>query len=82
MIDVILSIPSFIIAFLIPHFIVAFLAARNPNGRGIWRCTCCGCFDGCDAHCDELERACRVHGVRLARAIACDRITSARQPKS
>lgn len=36
--------------------------AFNVNGRGIWRCSCCGCSDGCDHHCWAMERACRIHG--------------------
>ena len=48
--------------------IVAQLGKSNPNGSGIWRCSCCGCWDGCDKHCDAKRRKCRIHGVRLPAA--------------
>jgi len=36
--------------------------------RGCRGCTCCMCHDGCDIHCEEMERTCRIHGVQLPAA--------------
>lgn len=49
-------------------FLKKQLGKSNPNGSGIWRCSCCGCWDGCDKHCDAKRRECRIHGVRLPAA--------------
>lgn len=54
---------------LIPNFVVRFLGSRNPNGSGIWRCTCCEFDDGCDDDCREAARKCHVHGVSLPVAV-------------
>lgn len=35
-------------------------------------CTCCQCHDGCDRGCEELERRCHIHGVRLPEARVID----------
>jgi hypothetical protein len=48
--------------------IVKQLGKSNPNGSGIWCCSCCGCWDGCDVHCDVKRQACRIHGIRLPAA--------------
>lgn len=38
------------------------IGATNPNGSGVYDCSCCGCGDGCDEHCRKLQFFCRVHG--------------------